>query len=136
LRRQSRAEEAVTTWSVLIGVLGVFGTGALAAHLSRRTSQRDPVRYWVLGLFALLPAWLIAFVSLLGASTGRPSEGALHIFWILSSSAALLGVIVTDAAVRPVRKPGGAPRPMVAWLLGVAAFFPAWGLALLGLVWT
>ncbi len=124
------------TWPVLVGVLGVFGTGAMAAHLSRRASRRDPMQYWLLGLLALLPAWLIAFVSLLGASTGRPSEGAVRIFWILSSSAALLGVIVTDAAVGHVRKPEGARRPLAAWLLGVAAFFPAWGLALLGLTWT
>lgn len=59
-------------WSVVVAVLGIFATAIVAAHLSRRTSHREPEQYWLLGLVTLLPAWLIAFLGLLETA---PEEG-------------------------------------------------------------
>lgn len=87
---------------------------------------------WALGLAALLPAWLIAFLGLMGSSPiGRRIP--LEIAFLLSSAAALLGVIVTDAVVRRLSEPARPHRPLTYWLLGVAALVPAWGIALAGL---
>jgi len=121
--------------SVVAGVLGVLGTCAGMTWFARRQSPRGPIFYWVLGLAALLPGWLIAFVGLLGSSTGERPEPSLELPFILSSSAALLGVILTDAALGRLRGSGREHRPVTYWLLGVAALAPAWGIALLGLAW-
>lgn len=121
------------TWSVLAGVLGVLGTGVGTVYLSRQESSGRQGIYWLLGIGALLPAWLIAFLDLLGRSSGpRPNKASIA-SWILSSSAALLGVIVTDAALKHLRESGRDPGPVTCWLLGVVAFLPGWGIALLGL---
>ena len=124
----------MTKWSVAVGVLGILGTGAVVTYLSRRASHREPERYWLLGLAALLPAWLIAFVGLLGAAPlERRPELSSSVSWILSSSAALLGLILTDAALRRLRESGQTHRAVTYWLVGVFTFLPAWGIALLGL---
>lgn len=124
----------MTGWSILAGLLGVLGTGVATAYLSRRNSSRRGAIYWLLGIAALLPAWLIAFLDLLGRSTGPRPERASIAAWILSSSVALLGVIVTDAAVKRLRESGRGHRPLTCWLLGVLALLPGWGIALLGLI--
>ena len=121
------------TWSVLAGVLGVLGTGVGTAYLSRGSVERPPTLYWLLGIAALLPAWLIAFLDLLGRASGPRPEKAFIAAWILSSSSALLGVIVTDAVVKRLRESGRAHRSVTPWLLGAAAFLPAWGIALFAL---
>ena len=121
-------------WSVVVAVLGVVGTAALVAHLSGRTSQRTPVWYWLLGLAGLLPAWLIAFVGLLGTAPaeGRPELSA-SVSWILSSAAAILGLILTDAGLRRLSESGRDHHSVTFWLIGLLTFLPAWGIALLGL---
>jgi hypothetical protein len=92
--------------------------------------------FWVLGLAGLAPAWLMAFVGLLGASPlGRRPEQALPIVgWLVSSAAALLGLFLSDAAFRRLRDSGRDHRPLAYWLVGLMAFLPAWAIALLGLV--
>jgi hypothetical protein len=120
----------------MIGALGVPVTWFMTAYLARRRPPSNPVVSWVLGLAALGPAWLTAFLGLLGPSPiGRP-EAFLKVAFILSSSAALLGVILSDAAVRRLRASGREHRPATYWLLGVAGLFPTWAIALLGLTWT
>ena len=121
-------------WSVLAGVLGVLGTGVGTVYLSRQESSGRQWIYWLLGIAALLPAWLIAFLDLLARSSGPRPEKALIAAWILSSSVALLGVILTDGALRRLRESGRDPRPVTCWLLGVVALLPGWGIALLGLL--
>ena len=92
------------TWSLLAGLLGVLGTWLGTVLLTRRQSTRWPEIYWLLGIAAFLPAWLIAFLDLLGRSSGPRPEKALIASWILSSSAALLGVILTDGALKRLRE--------------------------------
>lgn len=104
-------------------------------RLARRDAARPPEVFWLLGLAALLPAWLIAFVGLLGSETGRLSEKALAAPWILSTAAALLGVIVTDARVQRLRAMSDRCPAARYWLIGVGALLPAWAIALLGRLW-
>ena len=117
------------TWSVVAGVLGICGTGAWIIRLSSRSPHPSPERYWLLGMAALFLAWLIAFLGVLGSSMGPMPKGA----FIGSSSVPLVGVIVTDIVVRHLRQSGRAHRPVIYWLLGVAAILPGWGIALLAL---
>ncbi len=116
--------------SILLGIIGVIGTGLGIAYLRRRESSPSPGRYWLIGLAALLPAWLISVLALLGNLTDRSSETPLPPSVLLSSTAALLGVIVTDWAVRRLHGKGPARSPKLYWLLGVIAFLPAWTIAL------
>ena len=124
----------MTGWSILAGLLGVLATGVAMAFLSRHDSSRPRTIYWLLGMAALLPAWLIAFLDLLGRSSGPRPEKASSAAWILSSSAALLGVILTDVTLRRLRESGRDPGAVTCWLLGVLALLPGWGIALLGLI--
>lgn len=121
-------------WSVVVGVAGMLATWIWVTCLVQRRLSFNPVRAWLLGLGALLPAWLIGFVGLLGPSTGEQPEPPLALSFLFSSGAALLGVILTDAAVTRLRESGREPRPVTYWLLGVTALLPAWGIALVGLL--
>ena len=123
-------------WSVIIGLVGVLGTWALTIRLSRTAPSRPPELYWVLGLAALFPAWLIASLGLLGRTAGRFPEMSVAAWWILSSAAAVLGVLLTDEMVRRRRAASERHPPARYWLLGVETFAPAWGIALLGLSWS
>lgn len=58
-------------WSILAGFLGMFGMWLGTARLARQKPDQCPETYWLLGIGALLPAWLIAFWSLLWRMTGR-----------------------------------------------------------------
>ena len=121
-------------WSILAGVVGLVGSWLATAYLARRQSQPRPELYWVLGIVALLPPWLTAFMGLLGRASGPRPEKILTGAWILSSSAALLGVILTDAVLRRLRESGRDHKPLTYWILGVLALLPGWGIALLGLL--
>jgi len=122
-------------WSVSVGVLGICGTGL---WLMSRSQQRDyghPLRVWCLGLVALLPAWLLAFLGLLAAPTGQSVVAVLlPPAAILSSGVGLLGVVATDAAVRRLHASGRLDGRVLYWLLGVVALLPGWGVALFGLL--
>lgn len=118
-------------WSVLAAVVGVVLTWLATARLGRQGSGRPPEVYWLLGLAALFPAWLIVFLGLIEPAIETLPETFVAVWWILSASTALLGVIVGDAVVRRFRE-SGRPYPRARyWLVGVVGFFPAWGIALL-----
>jgi hypothetical protein len=130
------ARARMIAWSVLIGLVGALATWGTMRTLGARESSQRPYLHWTLGLAALLPAWLIALVGLLGASpTGRRPEASLSVFLHLAPSAALLGIILSDGAMRRLRESGRAYRSVTYWLLGGAALVPAWGIALMGLTW-
>lgn len=120
----------------VIGIVGVLATWCATRSLGTRESSQRRHLYWFLGLAALAPAWLIAFVGLLGPSPIVGPEPSLKVAFIFSSSAALLGVIVSDAVARRFRASGREHGAPTYWLLGVAALGPAWAIALLGLAWT
>ncbi len=120
--------------SILAALLGLLAIGFGTVLLSRRESPLRPEIYWLLGMAALLPAWLIAFLGLIGLSTSPGTGKATSQLWILSSAAAVLGVIFTDAALRRLREMGRAQRAPIPWFLGVVALLPGWGIALFGLL--
>ena len=86
---------------------------------------------WALGLVGLVPAWLITFVALLGSSPAPRLPVWSAAAWIASSSAALIGTIVTEALVRSASESGGRPRARY-WTYGLAALLPAWLISILG----
>ena len=125
-------------WSVTAGVVGVLGTWVGMGRLDGLESRHPPEVFWLLGMTAVFPAWLIAILGLLGrmSGSGRFPEMFVAVWWILSSAAAIAGVILTDAMIRRLRETGQPYPPARYWLIGVGAFLPAWCLALLGLLWT
>lgn len=115
--------------SVLAALLGVAVTAVVLARF--RGSDRNPYLYWVLGLVALLPAWLIAFLGVLGPiPVERPESG---VPLISSSSTALVGAIVSDALARRLRDSARPHGALTYWLLGMGGLAPAWAIALLWL---
>ena len=119
--------------SVVLAVLGLLATRAVVAYLSRWLSHWRRQHHWFLGLVALFPAWLIAFLGLLPSSVG-PEYAPLPRSALLSSGAALLGVIFTDKVVRRLDKTGYSLSSFTYWLLGVAGLVPGWLIALWNLL--
>ena len=115
----------MTKFSIILGVLGLLATAAGLPYLSGWVSNWGPRQHWLLGLMALFPAWLIAFLGLLPSSVG-PEYNPLPRSALLSSVVALLGVVFTDTAVRRLDKSGYFLSPFKYWLLGVAGLLPAW----------
>ena len=116
--------------SVLLGLIGVVASRIGLTHLTADGASRDPHAYWALGLVTLLPAWLVAFVGLLGITPGvRPQlvSGAL-----LSAAAGLIGAIATEARVRETGDFAEAHHATRLWRLGVLAFLPSWVIVLSG----
>ncbi len=111
--------------SIVLGVLGLFGTGTVVPYLRSWVSNWRPQHHWFLGLAALFPAWLIAFLGLLPSSVG-PENNPLPRSALLSSVVALLGVVFTDTAVRRLDKSGYFLSFFNYWLLGIAGLLPAW----------
>ena len=111
--------------SIILGVLGLFTTGAAVPYLNRWVSNWGSRQHWLLGLMALFPAWLIAFLGLLPSSVG-PEYNPLPRSALLSSVVALLGIVFTDTAVRRLDKSGYFLSPFKYWLLGLAGLLPAW----------
>ena len=111
-------------WSVIVAVLGLCGGGAV---VKLRKPPWSPERYWLLGMAALFPGWLVAFLGFLTATAGALPKGA----FVGSSALPLVGAIVTDAVVKRLRESGRDHHPMTYWVLGVTALLPGWVFALL-----
>lgn len=122
----------MSVWSVVFGILGVGGTGIGILFSTRRRGAYEPQRAWCIGLAALFPAWLLAFLGLLASPSGLGASVALPPSALWSSGAGVLGVVLTDAAVRRLHAAGRA-SPLLSWLLGVIGLVPAWGIALIAL---
>jgi hypothetical protein len=122
------AEMKVVTVSAALALAGVvvsrWWVGRLAA------GERAPEGHvpWLLGLVALVPAWLVAFTALLGTVPGVPPHAGTFVPWVLSAAAGLVGAIASEARVRHA---GEAP-PAWCWWAGLAGFVPAWALAVAG----
>jgi hypothetical protein len=85
--------------SIVLGVLGLVTTAAVIPYADRRVSNWRPRQHWLLGLMALFPAWLIAFLGLLPSSVGSERD-PLPRSALLSSVVALFGVVFADTAAR------------------------------------
>lgn len=116
--------------SIVVGVIGLLGTGAVVLYLNKWVSNSRPQQHWFLGLAALFPAWLLALLALLPHSIAQGPRTPLPRSVLLCSVTALFGVIFTDAAVRRLDKRGYSLSPFSCWLLGVAGLVPAWLIAL------
>ena len=103
-------------FSIILGVLGLLGTAAGMPYLGTWVSNWRPQQYWLVGLMALFPAWLIAFLGLLPLSVG-PEYNPLPRSALLSSVVALLGVVFADTAVRRLDKAGYSLSPFKHWIL-------------------
>jgi hypothetical protein len=114
--------------SVLLGLIGVLASRIGLKNLTADGVSRDPHAYWALGLVTLLPAWLVAFVGLLGATPGARPPGATWL--LLSAAAGLIGAIATEARVRGTGEFAGVYHATRLWRLGVLAFLPAWVIVL------
>jgi hypothetical protein len=116
-------------WSLAFGIVGVAVSRWGARALARRGAPPTPRALWVVGLPALLFAWIVPFVALLNASGtiyGPPRKTFMG-----ASAAAILGVLVSDWLINREEKRESGRRPLVSWLLGVVALVPAWLVALI-----
>lgn len=104
--------------SFAVAVVGVAVSGAAMFYL-----RPDSRAGWLLGLAALFPAWLAAFLTLIDPASRSAVDIPLPPRALLSSGAGLLGVIATDYYLR---KSGAAVKALNAWIIGVAALLPAW----------
>ncbi len=122
----------MTSVSVVLGFLGLLASAAMVQHIRRWVPNPGPKHCWFLGLAALFPAWLLAFLALIPSPvlSGQGSRAALPPRVILCSGAALLGVIFTDMAARWLDKSGHSLSPFTYWLLGTTGLLPAWLFAL------
>ncbi len=117
-------------WSILIGIFGIIGTAGVLTYLKRREYPKVVEYSWLLGVAALAPAWLVSILGLLGQTPVEVLDTPLPRSVLISSAVALLGVIFTDFLNRRLQAKDVAPRWLTLWLLGVAAFVPAWIIAL------
>ena len=116
-------------WSCGLAALGLALSRWGARALARRGPSPTPRALWVTGLPALLPAWLLPFVSLLNVA--GTAEGPPRKAFMVASAAAILGVLASDWLIAREDRRGAEARPVVSWLLGAAAIAPAWVVALL-----
>lgn len=123
---------SIVASSVLLGLLGVVASRAGLTRLTTGDASRDPHAYWALGLVTLLPAWLVAFVALLGNAPGAKPQVVSSVAWLLSAAAALIGTFTTAARVRGVGDFVEAHHAERLWRLGLLAFLPAWVILLGG----
>ena len=117
---------------VLLGLIGVVASRIGLTNLTADGTSRDPHAYWALGLVTLLPAWLVAFVGLLGTTPGVRPQLVSGAAWLLSAAAGLIGAIATEARVRETGDFAEAHQATRLWRLGVLAFLPAWVIVLSG----
>ncbi len=123
----------MTKWSIIIGMLGLLVTRVATTRLSLQMPHPISRRCWLLGLASLFPGWIVSFIGLLGSSVGSPSEASLPQPVILSSSAALFGVILGDFLMRRLEISARSYPGLTYWLLGAVSLVPAWLIALLSL---
>jgi hypothetical protein len=111
--------------SILIALAGSLVSGVTARSLRRKNPLRDQRHYWILGVAALLPAWLMAFLRIIQPASAQAVDVPLPPPAILSSGAGLLGVIATDYLFRRVLNPRPGTSAVIHWLVGWVTLLPA-----------
>jgi hypothetical protein len=119
--------------SIVAGLIGIFGT---RAWTRRRAAivQDEAHGFWLLGIVAVLPAWLVVFVYLLPSGPGMRTHPAGAAAWLCSVALGLVGAIASEARLRHGRSSALGRAPDRAWSLGLWAMIPAWLAMLLGLL--
>src|SRR3989442_5046606 len=87
--------------SVLVGLIGVVASRIGLTYLTADGASRDPHAYWALGLVTLLPAWLVAFLGLLGTTPGVRPQLVSGAALLLSVAAGALRDAASAAQLRP-----------------------------------
>ncbi|HXH81766.1 MAG TPA: hypothetical protein VNN07_02440 [Candidatus Tectomicrobia bacterium] len=123
---------AVSAVSVVVGIAGIIATRAWIAR--SRDARDSPHLSWSLGILAVLPAWLVAFVYLIPPGSDVRAHRAGAVVWVCSIALGLTGAIVSEARLRQLHESAGGLAPARAWFLGLAAMTPAWIAMLLGLL--
>jgi hypothetical protein len=118
--------------SLLVGLMGVVASRAALGHLAVESPNRDPHVDWVLGLVALVPAWLVVFLALLGPTSTPRKDLVSAVSWVLSAGAGLIGAIATEGSLRRASESGRLQGSLACWRLGLVGFAPAWLIALAG----
>jgi hypothetical protein len=122
---------------IVIVCLALLGLAIIVSRLTLRRLAgegvaRDPHAYWALGLVTPLPAWLVAFLGLLGSQPGARPQLISGAAWLLSAAAALAGAITTEARARRAGDSVESHDASRLWWRGVVALLPALGIALIG----
>lgn len=112
-------------WPMILGVAGILGTWALRRFLRGKIPTWQPHYPWFLGVAALLPSWLFLFLGLIEVPTPETADDPLPPRAILSSGAALLGVIATEFLVRRLQKSERDLGDAAYWILGLLSLLPA-----------
>ena len=112
-------------WSMIVAVVGIVASGAAVFSLKDRPTRH----YWLLGIAALFPAWLVAFLAVISPASQSPVDVPLPPRGLFSSSVGLIGIIATDYLLRQAQQAGRVFTPVVSWLIGLAALIPAWLIA-------
>jgi uncharacterized membrane protein len=111
--------------SLVVAAAGLIASFAGLGRLATRRPDRDPHVAWALGLVGLLPAWLVAFVGLLGSAPVRRLQAAVAVAFIVSATLAVAGTIATEAIVRRDAESAPGRRAGWQWRVGAAALVPA-----------
>jgi uncharacterized membrane protein (GlpM family) len=114
--------------SLIIAFIGVLASGAALLFLK----SKEPRHYWLLGLAALFPGWLVAFLAVIDPASQSRVEVPLPPRALLSSAAGLVGVIATDYFIRRAQARGGELHPLTCWIGGVIALLPSWLIVAMG----
>ncbi len=116
------------TLSIWVGIIGVLAGALASACLRDRLGK--PERYWLVGLAAAAPAWILALLVLLGGLSGENPDKGMKALLALSTASGLLGVIATEFCVRWLKARPAAVPATVYWFLGTVALMPSWGFIL------
>jgi hypothetical protein len=118
--------------SLLLALLGVVTTRKAIGRLGAAGVDRDPHVYWALGFAALVPAWLVVFLALLGPTARPRPELVPAAAWVLSAAAGLIGAIASEGWLRQAVEAAGSRSPRACWWLGLLGSLPAWLVAAAG----
>lgn len=114
--------------SIGLAIIGVVVSG-LWAMFGRQFVSVE--RYWLLGIAAMGPAWLVSLLTFLtGLAAG---EKSLRIYLVGASAAALLGVIGTEYWVRRSVSRATPWHWVLYWAMGAASLVPSWSVLLKGI---
>jgi hypothetical protein len=115
--------------SLIVGVVGVLASAVAAIFLK----DRPPRHYWLLGIAALFPAWLVAFLAVISPASQSPVDVPLPPRALFSSAVGLMAIIATDYLLRQSERTGRTFTPVLCWWIGLGALVPAWLIAAVNL---